>query len=92
MEPITLPSLLLAILFWIAYFAVVVVICHVSYMKLRGEPPKSPNVTIMVDGKQVSALAQWEARDKRLQRLFLGLAIFLAVLLPLFLPWLLRAR
>jgi hypothetical protein len=59
-------------------------------MKLRGEPPKSPNLTVMVNGKSVSAMSEWEARDKRLQRLFLGLAIFLAVLLPLFLPWLLR--
>ncbi len=90
MEPITMPSMLLMIFFWIGYFTIVVLICHFSYMKLRGEAPK-PNLTVIVEGKSVSALAEWEARDKRLQRLFLGLAIFLAVLLPLFLPWIVRA-
>lgn len=89
MEPITPPSLFLAILFWVIYFTVVALTCHTLYMKLRGEPPKSPNLTVMVDGKSVSAQAEWEARDKRLQRLFLGIAMVL-VLLPLLLPWLLR--
>jgi len=89
-EPNPLPSLFLLILFWVGYFTVVAVICHLLYMKLRGEPPKSPNLTVMVDGKSVSAQSEWEARDKRLQLLFLGIGLVLALLLPLLLPWLLR--
>jgi preprotein translocase subunit SecG len=90
-DPVTLPSLFLAIFIWVGYFSVVVFICHTLYMKLRGEAPKSPNLTVMIDGKSVSALAEWEARDKRLQRAMIALAALL-VLLPLFLPWLLQKR
>jgi hypothetical protein len=89
MAPAPLPSLFLLILFWVGYFTVVAVICHLLYMKLRGEPPRSPNLTVMIDGRSVPAQAAWEARDKQLQRLFIAIAIAL-VLLPLFLPWLLR--
>ena len=67
MESVSVSSLLLAVIFWIVYFAVVAFGCHFLYMKLRGEPPRS-NVTMTVNGRQVSALTEWEARDKRLQR------------------------
>jgi hypothetical protein len=89
MEPITPTALILSMIFWIVYFTIVVVICHTLYVKSRGEPPRSPNLTVMINGTSVSALTQWEERDKRLQRIFLAVAIAL-VLFPLFLPWLLR--
>jgi hypothetical protein len=91
MEPISIPSLMLAIFFWVGYFTVVAFICHIIYMKLRGTPPASPNLTVTVNGKPMSALTAWEARDQRLQRLILAIAIALA-LLPLVLPWMLRMR
>jgi hypothetical protein len=84
----TLSSFLIAILIWLVYFGLVVFICHTLYMKLRGQAPK-PNQTVIVDGKSVSALEEWEARDKRLQRAMIALGLFLVLLLPLFLPWLL---
>jgi len=85
----TFTSFLVAILIWVVYFGLVVFLCHTLYMKLRGEAPK-PHLTVIVDGKSVSALGEWEARDKRLQRAMIGLGLFLALMLPLFLPWLLR--
>ncbi len=91
MAPISIPSLMLAIFFWVGYFTVVAFICHTIYMKLRGTPPASPNLTVTVNGKQISALTAWEAQDQRLQRLILAVAIALA-LLPLVLPWMLRMR
>ncbi|MBI3620742.1 MAG: hypothetical protein HY208_00940 [Nitrospirae bacterium] len=89
METPTIGSFVIGILLWVGYFTAVVLICHTLYMKLRGEPPKS-HLTVIVDGKSVSALAEWEARDKRLQKAMIGLGIFLGLLLPLFLPWVLR--
>ena len=91
MEPITPSMLILSIFFWVIYFVIVVLICHTLYTKLRGKPPKSSNLTVMVDGQPVSALRRWEERDRQLQRLFVAIAIAL-VLLPLFLPWLLRTN
>lgn len=85
----TFSSFIIAILIWLMYFGLVVFLCHTLYMKLRGEAPK-PHLTVIVDGKSVSALEEWEARDKRLQRAMIGLGLFLTLLLPLFLPWLLR--
>lgn len=87
-EP-TLSSFIIAILIWLVYFGLVVFTCHMLYMKLRGQAPK-PHLTVIVDGKSVSALGEWEARDKRLQRAMIALGLFLTLLLPLFLPWLLR--
>jgi hypothetical protein len=89
METPTIGSFVIGILLWLGYFGAVVFICHTLYMKLRGEAPK-PHQTVIKDGKSVSALAEWEARDKRLQKAMIGLGIFLGLLLPLFLPWLLR--
>jgi hypothetical protein len=85
----TFSSFIIAILIWLAYFGLVVFLCHTLYMKLRGEAPK-PHLTVIVDGKSVPALGEWEARDRRLQRAMIGLGLFLTLLLPLFLPWLLR--
>jgi len=85
----TFSSFIIAILIWLVYFGLVVFLCHTLYMKLRGEAPK-PHLTVIVDGKSVSALEEWEARDKRLQRAMIGLGLFLTLLLPLFLPWLLQ--
>jgi hypothetical protein len=87
MEQPTIRSFVIAIAIWVGYFGVVVFICHTLYMKLRGQAPK-PNLTVIVDGKQVSALAEWEARDKRLQKAMIGLGLFLGLLLPLIVPWL----
>jgi len=87
--PPTLNQFVIAILVWIVYFGVVVFVCHTLYMKLRGQAPK-PNQTVIVEGKPVSALAEWEARDTRLQRAMIGLGLFLGLLLPLILPWLAR--
>jgi hypothetical protein len=89
MDTPTLSSFLIAILIWLVYFGLVVFICHTLYIKLRGEAPKS-HLSVIVDGKSVSALGEWEARDKRLQRAMIALGLFLTLLLPLFLPWLLR--
>jgi len=86
----TIQSFVVAIAIWVGYFAVVVFICHTLYMKLRGTPPASPNLTVIVNGKSVSALSEWEARDKRLQKAMIGLGLFLGLLLPLILPWLVR--
>jgi len=88
MESPTFSSFIIAILIWLGYFGAVVFICHTLYMKLRGQAPK-PNQTVIVDGKSVSALAEWEARDVRLQRAMIALGVLLTLLLPLFLPWLL---
>jgi len=90
MEQPTIQSFVVAIAIWVVYFGLVVFVCHTLYMKLRGRAP-APNQTVSVDGKQVSALAEWEARDKRLQKAMIGLGIVLGLLLPLLLPWLLRS-
>jgi hypothetical protein len=87
--PPTLSSFVIAILIWVGYFTIVVLICHTLYMKLRGEAPK-PHQTVIKNGKSVSALAEWEARDKRLQKAMIGLGIFLGLLLPLIFPWVLK--
>jgi len=89
MGPPTLSQFVMAILVWVVYFFVVAFACGKLYIKLRGRPP-APNQTVIVDGKSVSALAEWEARDKRLQRAMIALGLLLGLILPLMLPWLLR--
>ncbi|HUJ79253.1 MAG TPA: hypothetical protein VLY45_02930 [Nitrospiria bacterium] len=90
MGPPTLSQFVIAILVWVIYFFVVAFACAKLYFKLRGQPP-APNQTVIVDGKSVSALARWEARDKRLQRVMIAIGLALGLIVPLILPWLVRA-
>ena len=81
----------MGVLLWVVYFGVVAFMCHFLYMKARGTPPASRHLSVIIEGKSVSALNEWEARDRRLQRLYIAIVIAL-LLFPLLLPWLLRTN
>lgn len=80
--------LLLAILFWVIYFFIIFFICHWLYQRLSGPEPKPHAPAVIIQGKSIPAREIWERRAKRLQRLFILVAVTLMVL-PLFLPFVL---
>ena len=80
--------LLLAILFWVLYFLVVFFICKWLYEKFIGPEPKPHAPPVIIQGRSFPAQEIWERRAKRLQTLFIIVAVILMVL-PLFLPFVL---
>jgi hypothetical protein len=80
--------LLLAILFWVVYFFVIFFICHWLYQRLVGPEPKSEAPSVIVGGMSIPAKEVWDRHAKRLQRIFIIVAVILMVL-PLFLPFVL---
>jgi hypothetical protein len=77
--------LLLAILFWVVYFSIIFFICRWFYLRLSGPEPKPHAQPVIIQGQPISAREIWERRKKRLQRLFVIVALIL-MSLPLFLP------
>jgi len=77
--------LLLAILFWVVYFSIIFFICRWFYLRLSGLEPKPHALPVVIQGQPMAALEFWERRKKRLQRLFVIVALIL-MSLPLFLP------
>jgi hypothetical protein len=80
--------LLLAILFWVAYFFIIFLICHWLYQRLVGPEPKPAAPSVIVGGKSIPAREVWKRRAKRFQKIFFIVAVILMVL-PLFLPFVL---
>jgi hypothetical protein len=80
--------LLLAILFWVVYFFIIFFICYWLYQRLSGPEPKPHAPPVIIRDKAIPAREIWERRAKRLQRLFIIVAMALMVL-PLFLPFVL---
>jgi hypothetical protein len=78
--------LLLAILFWVMYFFTIFFICHWLYQRLSNPEPKPAAPALIVQGKSIPAREFWERRSKRLQRVFIIVAVVLMIL-PLFLPF-----
>ncbi len=92
MEPSIGKQLGLATIAWTLYFLIVFLVCHFTYIKLRGGPPKNPDAPVLFQGKTAPALTIWQERDKRLRRLFFAIGaglMFLPLVLPLVLKQLL---
>jgi NADH:ubiquinone oxidoreductase subunit 5 (subunit L)/multisubunit Na+/H+ antiporter MnhA subunit len=85
---VVIGPLVLAILFWVVYFSVVFFICHWLYRRFSGPEPKPHDPPVIILNKSMPAREIWERRAKRLQRLFIIVAVILMVL-PLFLPFVL---
>lgn len=80
--------LLLAILFWVIYFFIIFFICHRLYQRFSGPEPKPHAPPVILQGRAIPAKEIWEQRAKRLQKLFIIVAVILMIL-PLFLPFVL---
>ena len=80
--------LVLAILFWVVYFFIIFFICHWLYRRFSGAEPKPHAPPVIIRNESIPAREIWERRAKRLQRLFIIVAVILMVL-PLFLPFVL---
>lgn len=89
MEPSFAKQMGLGILAWTVYFLAVFLICNWIYSRLSGKPPGNPNASVLKDGKTAQTVQVWEARDRRLRRVFIGIGVAL-IFLPLLLPFLLR--
>lgn len=79
----------LFLVFWILYFLIIYSVCTYFYLRLRGKPPKEEGGLILMGGRTVSPIVAWEERDRVLRKRFLGIGVVL-MLMPLFLPFLLR--
>lgn len=85
MEPSVGKQLGLAVFVWVLYFLIVFLVCNLVYLKLRGQPPRNPDASVIVRGRPTPAMTVWQERDKRLRRLFIAIGVAL-MLLPLLLP------
>lgn len=72
--------LLLAVLIWVSYFLIIFFICHWLYQRLAGPEPKPAAPPVIVAGKSITAREVWDRRAKRLQRIFIIVAVILMVL------------